>query len=133
MAERRFTELQRRLTIASFLRSLKKKKNRKNNIPKEDVSHVSFVRTALSCYIFLYHDEVSRKKNFFFQRALFIEIAFLWLRLNVFFLGEEKKEISRKKKENVGVAQDNGFSVPRKILYFGHLMYVMRARALAFF
>lgn len=47
MTERQFTELQCRLTIASFLRLLKKK-----NIPKEDFSHVLlFVPLAASFYM----------------------------------------------------------------------------------
>lgn len=127
MAERRFTELQRRLTIASFLRSLKKKKNRKNNIPKEDVSHISFVRAASFCYIFLYiTTRCLEKKIFFLTHSVRQDCIFI---AEVSFFAEEKRKISTKKKENVGAAQDNGFSVRRKIRFFGHLMHVTRVRA----
>lgn len=39
---------------------------KKKNIPKEDVSHISFVRTASPCYIFLYASTTTSRKKFFF-------------------------------------------------------------------
>lgn len=64
MTERRFTELQCRLTIAPFLRLLKKKNT---HISKEDFSHI-LLFVPLATYLSLRNDH--DVLNFFFHNVV---------------------------------------------------------------
>lgn len=77
MTERRFTELQCRLTIAPFLRLPKKEKH----LERRSLAY-SFVRAVLATSLSLRSDH--DVLNFFFFAALFIKSASLPLRFNFF-------------------------------------------------
>lgn len=92
MTERRFTELQCRLTIAPFLRLLKKKKN--THLERRLLAY-SFVRTARHISFFT---QRPRRFEFFFFITLFIKSASLPLRFD-FFLAKKKRETLKARKE----------------------------------